>query len=133
MSKKSAAGLILIVIVGLFMFWPTPNSKAILGKWQSTNKTQAVTFIADGTIFVQYASGIQKAGIYKFVENNKIRVEIEKITDKILGALDPIIPGVGVLRLLKDNTPPIYEISFRNGRLFLKDLRGRSGWYRKIK
>jgi len=65
---------------------------AVLGQWKEIGGTEVIEFFRDGTITILDQSGASMGGSYKWIEGNKMRIELSG-----LGALmGPMVATVTV-------------------------------------
>jgi len=96
-------GSIAFCVVGLSGSCLAGSRSAVLGQWKEVSGTEVIEFFRDGTITILDQSGASMGGNYKWIEGNRMRIELSG-----LGALmGPMVATVTVsgseLRLAMQN------------------------------
>jgi hypothetical protein len=73
--RRLVIWLIVAFILTLLVSCAPKPEKAIIGKWSEIDGTEIIEFFKDGTLTVA-DEGMDMGGSYKFVEKNRVRVEL---------------------------------------------------------
>lgn len=110
MRAKSLTIAVAVLIAASHFSSCSKPENAIVGKWQEVDGTENAEFFKDGTVSL-VDNGMSLAGNYKFIENDRLRVDLG---------------GVGALI-----GPMIFKVEVSRNELTLTDSKGKVTTYRR--